>query len=213
MNERKPLLYLNNKTIAGETAKPGSEETRFLQSFLPAMDTLEMTGITPGVTSLESSGCLGDLLSPENHGEGVWLPMMGGSFPLQDEWHLATLGSKEDLRVSWTFVIKLRGNTHTHTHKHTHTHEHSIIVSIPWSAKENGREILRLVSLHLNFYPQGSLERENDMAPIFYLINDRASNYSGMGSVYIGCKSEPSHNNQHPGPGGKCPVLLRTPMA
>ena len=135
-----------------------------------------------------------------------------------------------------------------------------------------------------NPHSQRLSHRKNYRAPIFYLINDGASNYYGMVAVYMGCRSEvkwsesssvvsdslrlhglynpwnspgqntevsccsllqgifptqglnpgllhcrwifyclshqgshcrsePSHNNRHPHPGGKCLVLLHTPLA
>lgn len=70
MNERKPPIYLNNENIAGVIAQPNSEETTFLQSFLPAMDTLEVT-LCLGVTGIALSLSVQSALDKSEVGEPV----------------------------------------------------------------------------------------------------------------------------------------------
>lgn len=110
MNERKPFIYLNNERIAGKIVQPSSEETRFRQ--FPACHGHIGGDPVPGDDGIALSSSVQSALDKSEVGKpaltreaqrgcGASCDVVAhGLFPLRDKWYLASLGAKEDLRIS-----------------------------------------------------------------------------------------------------------------
>lgn len=145
LHKRKPLIYLNSKKIAGETAEPSGEEIETIENIHLISTVSYLLWIHwkwpcawgwlasplghPPRMFWASTLRLGDLLPPEKHLEASWDVVVHSSEEISSTCLL--WGPKKISEVAGLLSLSSEGKMY-----------------ITWGAKENRSEILRFLFLH-----------------------------------------------------------------